>query len=126
MSFGRNGKVKCSPIAVQSACRIYPPETAEVDFLPARADTFFAKTRNRQLARQTVVVVDDVTTVEVRIPANDVVARIDEVRRWLSAQRIQPLRVISTGNSGETVVLCEFNSSGEAEKFALEFSGTLV
>ena len=73
-----------------------------------------------------LVVVDDVTTVEVRIPANDVVARIDEVRRWLSAQRIQPLRVISTGNSGETVVLCEFNLSGEAEKFALEFSGTLV
>jgi dienelactone hydrolase len=73
-----------------------------------------------------LVVVDDVTTVEVRIPANDVVARIDEVRRWLSAQRIQPLRVISTGNSGEMVVLCEFNLSGEAEKFALEFSGTLV
>jgi hypothetical protein len=73
-----------------------------------------------------LVVVDDVTTVEVRIPTNDVVTRIDEVRRWLSAQRIQPLRVISTGNSGETVVLCEFNLCGEAEKFALEFSGTLV
>ena len=66
------------------------------------------------------------TTVEVRIPANDVVARIDDIRRWLSAQRIQPLRVISTGNSGETVVLCEFNLSGDAEKFALEFTGTLV
>jgi dienelactone hydrolase len=97
-----------------------------VDFLPARADTFSPRQETGSSLGKPLVVVDDVTTVEVRIPANDVVARIDEVRRWLSAQRIQPLRVISTGNSGETVVLCEFNLSGEAEKFALEFSGTLV
>jgi dienelactone hydrolase len=94
----------------------------------ASARRYFFRQDKKPAARlaKPLVVVDDVTTVEVRIPASDVVVRIDEVRRWLSAQRIQPLRVISTGNSGETVVLCEFNLSGEAEKFALEFSGTLV
>ena len=67
-----------------------------------------------------------VATVEVRLPGHDVVAWVDEMRRWLNTRRIEPLRLISTGNSSETVVLCEFRSTGEAEKFAGEFSGTLV
>lgn len=53
-------------------------------------------------------------TVEVRVPGHDVVAWVEEIRRWLNAKRIQPLRVISTGNSSETIVLCEFSSSDDA------------
>ena len=67
-----------------------------------------------------------VATVEVRLPGHDVVAWVDEMRCWLNTRHIEPLRLISTGNSSEIVVLCEFGSSGEAEKFAREFAGTLV
>ena len=67
-----------------------------------------------------------VVTVEVRLPGHDVVAWVDEMRGWLNTRHIEPLRLISTGNSSETVVLCEFGSSREAETFATEFSGSLV
>ena len=65
-------------------------------------------------------------TVEVRLPGQDVVAWVDEMRCWLNTRQIEPRRLISTGNSSETVVLCEFDTSSEAEKFAAEFSGSLV
>ncbi|HEX6842540.1 MAG TPA: hypothetical protein VF113_13475 [Stellaceae bacterium] len=67
-----------------------------------------------------------VVTVEVRSPGHDVVGWVDEMRCWLDARHIEPSRLISTGNSSETVVLCEFGSRGEAERFAAEFSGRLV
>jgi len=65
-------------------------------------------------------------TVEVRLHSHAAVAWVDEMRRWLNTRHIEPLRLISTGNSSETVVLCEFGSSSEAENFAAEFSGSLV
>lgn len=67
-----------------------------------------------------------VATVEVRLLGHDVVAWVDEMRRWLNTRQIEPLRLISTGNSSETVILCEFGSSGEAQEFATEFSGRLT
>lgn len=69
---------------------------------------------------------DKSTTVEVRVPGHDVVAWVDDIRCWLSSKQIQPLRLISTGSSSETIILCEFCSNTEAAKFANEFSGSLV
>lgn len=66
------------------------------------------------------------TTVEVRVPGHDVVGWVDDIRCWLSSKQIQPLRLISTGSSSETIILCEFSSNTEAAKFAGEFSGSLI
>jgi hypothetical protein len=60
------------------------------------------------------------------VPGHDVVAWVDDIRCWLSSKQIQPLRLISTGSSSETIILCEFGSNTEAEKFAKEFSGSLI
>ncbi len=65
-------------------------------------------------------------TVEVRIAPADVAKRMDEMRRWLNAHRIRPGKFTSTGSAAETVVLVEFGSGIDAERFATEFSGTLV
>jgi uncharacterized protein with GYD domain len=65
-------------------------------------------------------------TVEIRLTPADVAARLDEVRRWLDARGIKPAKFTSTGSSDEAVVLVEFDSSSDAEEFALEFSGTVV
>lgn len=65
-------------------------------------------------------------TVEIRIAPTDVAGRLDEIRRWLSARGIKPTRLTSTGSSNETLVLVEFNTGGDAEEFAKEFSGILA
>ena len=65
-------------------------------------------------------------TVEVRWMPVDVGARLNEVRRWLDARGLRPVKFTSTGSSNETVVLVEFNSSSDAEEFAREFSGIVV
>ena len=65
-------------------------------------------------------------TVEIRLLPTDVAPRLDEIRRWLHARGIKPLKFTSTGSSNETVVLVEFGSGDDAEEFARAFSGTLV
>lgn len=64
-------------------------------------------------------------TVEVRIALGDVAPRVDEMRRWLDAHRIAG-KFTSTGSANEALVLVEFASGRDAEKFAKEFSGNLV
>ena len=65
-------------------------------------------------------------TVEIRLPPADVAARLDDMRRWLSARGRTPVRFTSTGSSNETVLLVEFGSSADAAEFAGAFSGVLV
>lgn len=64
-------------------------------------------------------------TVEVRIPSAQVVARMDEVRRWLRARGYMH-RLTSTGSRDERVVLVEFISGADAAEFARYFGGILV
>lgn len=64
--------------------------------------------------------------VEIRLPPTEVSARLDEMRRWLSARGIRPVRFTSTGSAFETVVIVEFGSSDDAEAFAKGFAGTLI
>jgi hypothetical protein len=66
-----------------------------------------------------------VPTVEVRIPSAQVVARMDEVRRWLR-DRGCVHRLTSTGSRDERVVLVEFISGTDAAAFARHFGGSLV
>lgn len=65
-------------------------------------------------------------TVEIRLPPADISARLEEIRRWLTARGLIPVKFTSTGSSNETVLLIEFGSNEEAEEFAREFSGILV
>jgi len=65
-------------------------------------------------------------TVEIRLPPADISARLAEIRRWLSARGLTPVKFTSTGSSNEAVLLVEFGSNEDAEKFAREFSGVLV
>jgi hypothetical protein len=65
-------------------------------------------------------------TVEVRLPPAGISARIDEIRRWLNARALTPVKFTSTGSSNETVLLVEFSLDKDAEEFAREFSGVLL
>lgn len=65
-------------------------------------------------------------TVEIRLPPADISARLEEIRRWLTARGLTPVKFTSTGSSNETVLLVEFGSNEEAGEFAREFSGILV
>lgn len=65
-------------------------------------------------------------TVEIRLSPADVSRRLDEMRRWLDARRLRPVKFTSTGSSNETVLLVEFGSVEDAEEFAKRFSGALV
>jgi hypothetical protein len=60
-------------------------------------------------------------TVEVRIPSTQVVARMDEVRRWLRDHGYAH-RLTSTGSRDERVVLVEFISGADATEFARYFA----
>jgi hypothetical protein len=64
--------------------------------------------------------------VEVRLPPTGIAARIDEIRGWLSARGLTPVKFTSTGSSNETVLLVEFSVEKDAEEFAKEFSGVLL
>ena len=63
-------------------------------------------------------------TVEIRIASAQVVARMDEVRRWLR-DRGCVHRLTSTGSRDERVALVEF-ISGKAAEFARHFDGSVA
>jgi hypothetical protein len=65
-----------------------------------------------------------VPTVEIRIPSAQVVARMDEVRRWLRVRGCVH-RLTSTGSRDERVVLVEFITGTDAAEFARYFGGSL-
>jgi hypothetical protein len=63
--------------------------------------------------------------VEIRIAAGQVSSRMDEVRRWLR-DRECARKVTSTGSRDERLVVIEFLSTGDADAFARQFSGSVV
>jgi len=64
--------------------------------------------------------------VEIRLPAADVFARLNEIESWLDARGIKPAKITSTGARDEMVIFYEFEKTSDAEEFAGVFSGSLI